>query len=82
MSVREALDQARPVVYPAEEDAEIRLNRSHAALVDQHLGGGLEGVGTDLEGGVVGELELAQLGTQPCHQHAEADRLGDVVVGT
>lgn len=32
----EALDQARPVVYPAEEDAEIRLDRSHAALVDQH----------------------------------------------
>lgn len=32
----EALDQAQPVVYPAGEDAGTQLNRSHAALVDQH----------------------------------------------
>jgi len=32
----EALDQAQSIVYPVEEGAGMQLNRSHAALVDQH----------------------------------------------
>lgn len=32
----EALDQAESVVYPAEDDAGMQLNRAHAVLADQH----------------------------------------------
>ena len=52
-----------------------------AVLAHQHLGGRLEAVGADRQHDVVAELELAQLGAQAGHQHAEAEGLGDVVVG-
>lgn len=32
----EALDQARSVVYPAEDDTGVQLHRAHAVLADQH----------------------------------------------
>jgi len=35
----EALDQAESVVYPAEDDAGMQLNRAHAVLADQHDSG-------------------------------------------
>ncbi len=47
----------------------------------QHLGAWPEGIGPDREGRVVAELELAQLGAQPRQQHAQPERLGDVVIG-
>jgi hypothetical protein len=51
------------------------------SIVDQHLGARPEGVRADGENRVFALLVLAQLGAQPGQQHAEAERLGDVVVG-
>ncbi len=49
--------------------------------MDQHLGAGPEGVGADREDRVLALLVLAQLRAQPGEQNAQAERLGDVVVG-
>jgi hypothetical protein len=57
------------------------VNLVVAVGVEQHLGARPEGVGSDREGGVVAQLELAQLGPQSGQQHAETKGLGNVVVG-
>ncbi len=52
-----------------------------AGPVDQKLGCGLEGVRTDGEDRVLALLVLPELGADASEQHAEPERLGDVVVG-
>ena len=50
-------------------------------VAHQHLGRGLERIGTDLENGILAVLVLAQMGTNAGQQHAEAEGLGHIVIG-
>ncbi len=50
-------------------------------VVGQRLGGRAEGIGAEGEDRVLGALVLVQLRTDAGQQHAELERLGDVVVG-
>src|SRR5713101_3179058 len=52
-----------------------------AALLRQHLGGGVELVRTDGHYRIFAALMLAQMGAQASQQDIDAERLGDVVVG-
>src|SRR5262249_2261896 len=65
------------------EDRRLLLGESDlaAAAVDQQFRGWLESVGTDGEDGVLALLVLPELGADARKQHAELERLGDVVVG-
>ena len=83
--VQQHLARDRPVADPVEvlQDRGLLLGQVDLPVVaaHQHLGRRLEAVGADREHRVVAELELAQLGAQAGQQHAQAERLGDVVVG-
>ena len=50
-------------------------------VADQHLGSGLERIGTDLEHCVFALLVLAQMRADAGQQHPEAEWLGHIVVG-
>src|SRR5262249_53622300 len=65
------------------EDRRLLLGESDlaAAAVDQQFRGWLESVGTNGEDGVLALLVLPELGADARKQHAELERLGDVVVG-
>ena len=67
------------------KDRRLLLGQADLALavgLYQHLVAGLEVIGADGESRVIGQLVTAQLGTDARQQNAEAERLGDVVVGT
>src|SRR3546814_5018923 len=66
------------------EDRSLLLGQPHLLLrlaVGQQLCAGAEGVGSDGEDGILALLVLTKLGAHARQQHAEAERLGDVVVG-
>src|SRR6476660_1152973 len=65
------------------EDRGFLLGESYiaAAAVDQQFGGRLKSVWTDSYNAILAHLVLAELGADAGEQHAELERLGDIVIG-
>ena len=61
----EALDQAQPVVFPAEADAGTHLDRSHAELVEQHDTVYVCSVPFSDQGRLAGAFTLERTGGEP-----------------